>query len=84
MKLDINYLILQHCFFLLSRGKAATENWSIENLFEEKQNDTADILLVKDQFYELLDVKTRNISKSAQAPNIISAYKLAQTCAKND
>lgn len=68
--------------FLLSRGKAATENWSIENLFEEKQNDTADILLVKDQFYELLDVKTRNISKSAQAPNIISAYKLAQTCAK--
>jgi type II restriction enzyme len=26
-------------------------------------------------------VKTRNISKTAQAPNIISAYKLAQLCA---
>ncbi|MEE3619122.1 HincII family type II restriction endonuclease [Actinobacillus pleuropneumoniae] len=68
--------------FLLSRGKEATNKWSIENPFEEKQNDTADILLVKDSFYELLDVKTRNISKSAQSPNIISAYKLAQTCAQ--
>lgn len=68
--------------FLLSRGKDATNKWSIENPFEEKQNDTADILLVKNGFYELLDVKTRNVSKSAQSPNIISAYKLAQTCAK--
>jgi type II restriction enzyme len=69
-------------FFLLSRGKNATDKWSIENPFEEKQNDTADILVVKDNFYELIDIKTRNISKSAQAPNIISAYKLAQLCAK--
>jgi type II restriction enzyme len=51
-------------------------------IFEEKQNDTADILVVKDKFYELIDIKTRNISKSAQPPNIISAYKLAQLCAK--
>jgi type II restriction enzyme len=68
--------------FLLSRGKNATEKWSIENPFDEKQNDTADILVVKDNFYELIDIKTRNISKSAQPPNIISAYKLAQLCAK--
>lgn len=68
--------------FLLSRGKNATDKWSIENPFDEKQNDTADILVVKDGFYELIDIKTRNISKSAQPPNIISSYKLAQLCAK--
>ena len=68
--------------FLLSRGKNATDKWSIENPFDEKQNDTADILVVKKDFYEIIDIKTRNIGKSAQPPNIISAYKLAQVCAK--
>ncbi len=68
--------------FLLARGKNATDKWSIENPFDEKQNDTADILVVKNNFYELIDIKTRNLSKSAQSPNIISAYKLAQVCAK--
>ncbi|MBS1579868.1 MAG: HincII family type II restriction endonuclease [Bacteroidetes bacterium] len=68
--------------FLLSRGKNATDKWSIENPFEEKQNDTADILVVKNDFYEIIDIKTRNISKSPQPPNIISAFKLAQVCAK--
>ena len=68
--------------FLLERGKNATDKWSIDNPFAEKQNDTADILVVKDNFYEIIDIKTRNISKSAQPPNIISAYKLAQVCAK--
>ena len=67
--------------FLLSRGDTATRNWDIQNVFEEKQNDTADILFHKDEYFELIDVKTRNISKSAQAPNIISAYKVAQMCA---
>ncbi len=67
--------------FLLSRGKEATKNWSLINPFDEKQNDTADILVVNDGFYEMIDVKTRNIAKSAQAPNIISAFKLAQLCA---
>jgi Restriction endonuclease HincII len=57
------------------------KNWSPESPFDEKQNDTADILLVRDGFYEIIDVKTRNTSKSAQPPNIISAYKLAQLCA---
>jgi type II restriction enzyme len=67
--------------FLLSRGKNATDKWSISNPFEEKQNDTADILAVKDDFFNLIDVKTRNMSKKAQPPNIISSYKLAQLCA---
>ncbi|HRK26242.1 MAG TPA: HincII family type II restriction endonuclease [Chitinophagales bacterium] len=68
--------------FLLSRGKNATDKWSIENPFDEKQNDTADILVVKGNFYEIIDIKTRNLAKSAQPPNIISAFKLAQVCAK--
>lgn len=67
--------------FLLSRGENATKNWSPTNIFEEKQNDTADILFYKDGFYNIIDVKTRNKSKSAMPPNIISAYKLAQMCA---
>ncbi|MDZ7896778.1 MAG: HincII family type II restriction endonuclease [Arcicella sp.] len=54
----------------------------INNVFDEKQNDTADILVVKDGFYEIIDIKTRNLSKSAQPPNIMSAFKLAQVCAK--
>lgn len=68
--------------YLISRGKAATERWSLDSLFEEKQDDTADILVVKDKKFEFIDVKTRNTSKKAQAPNIISAKKLAELCAK--
>jgi len=68
--------------FLLSRGKNAIDKWSSDNPFEEKQNDTADTLVVDNNFYEIIDIKTRNISKSAQPPNIISAFKLAQVCAK--
>lgn len=68
--------------FLLSRGKNATDQWSIETPFEEKQNDTADILVVDNDKFEIIDIKTRNLSKAAQSPNIISAYKLAQLCAK--
>lgn len=67
--------------FLLSRSDEATKKWSLENLFEEKQNDTADILAVDGEIFELIDVKTRNVSKAAQPPNIISSYKLAQLCA---
>ena len=68
--------------FLLDRGKNAVEKWSLDNLFEEKQNDTADILVTETGKFELIDVKTRNLDKKAQPPNIISAFKLAQTCAK--
>lgn len=68
--------------FLLSRGKLATTKWHLDSPFEEKQNDTADILVVDNHFYEIIDIKTRNLDKKSQPPNIISAYKLAQTCAK--
>ena len=67
--------------FLLSRGDKATREWSPMNVFEEKQNDTADILYYEKGFYDIIDVKTRNISKTAMPPNIISAYKLAKMCA---
>lgn len=67
--------------FLLSRGEDATSRWSPTNLFEERQNETADILYVQRGFYNIIDVKTRNLNKNAQPPNIISAYKLAQMCA---
>jgi len=68
--------------FLLSRGDKETSNWSPLNVFEEKQNDTADIIYHTDNYFDLIDVKTRNIGKKAQAPNIISAYKLAEMCSK--
>ena len=67
--------------FLLSRGDKATKEWSPTNIFEEKQNDTADIIYHTDNFYDMIDIKTRNIDKTAQPPNIISAFKLAKTCA---
>ncbi len=67
--------------FLLSRGKQPTNSWNPRHQFEEKQNDTADMLYHKGEFFGLIDVKTRNINKNAQPPNIISAYKLAQACA---
>lgn len=66
--------------FLLSRGDVATKKWSEDNPFEERQNDTADILYVHNGLYNIIDVKTRNMSKVAQPPNIISAFKLAQMC----
>lgn len=67
--------------FLLSRGDKATANWSPTNLFEEKQDDTADILAHQGERFELIDVKTHNCCKKSRPPNIISAYKLAQMCA---
>lgn len=67
--------------FLLSRGEKATKMWSTQNIFEEKQNDTADIVFYQHGFYDISDVKTRNMSKNAMPPNIISAYKLAKLCA---
>ena len=63
---------------LLSRGRQATTNWQIDNKFSEKQNDTADIVHVLESEFRIIDVKTRNVMKNAQAPNIISAYKLAK------
>jgi hypothetical protein len=67
--------------FLLGRGKAATAGWTPAILFDEKQNDTADILVVRNGFFNIIDVKTSSNEKSGQPPNIISAYKLAKMCA---
>lgn len=76
--------------YLLRRGKTATENWSVSEPFEEKQNDTAEIVLLPTKKLAievdhvrrvcLIDVKTQDAEKKAQAPNIISAEKLANTC----
>lgn len=66
--------------FLLSRGDKATRLWSPTNLFEEKQDDTADILYNDGNYFDIIDVKTRNMGKKAMPPNIISAVKLAKMC----
>ena len=67
--------------FLLNRGRQVTQTWSPTSIFAEKQNDTADILVVKDNFFNIIDVKTFSTEKNGQPPNIISAYKLAKMCA---
>ena len=66
--------------YLLNRGNDATSSWKKECQFEEKQNDTADILVTDSSFFEIIDVKTKNLSKDGQAPNIISAEKLVHAC----
>jgi len=66
--------------YLLNRGRSTTTAWSLEKLFEEKQNDTADIIVTGNNYYQLIDVKTVNANKLAQSPNIISALKLANMC----
>ena len=83
LKVEQRYALLESptALFLLCRGDKATKEWSPTNIFEEKQNDTADILYYEKGFYDIIDVKTRNRSKLAQPPNIISAYKLAKMCA---
>lgn len=64
--------------YLIKRGKEQTKKWAVDNLFVEKQDDTADILYIDDDFFEFIDVKTRNMNIKGQAPNIISSFKLAQ------
>ncbi len=66
--------------FLLNRGKEVTKKWTPSSQFEEKQNDTADILFIKNNFFNIIDIKTFNLEKKGQPPNIISAYKLAHMC----
>ena len=55
-----------------------------QKLFERKEariSIPCKILYCDNGFYDLIDVKTRNRGKTAMAPNIISAYKLARMCA---
>ena len=62
---------------LIRRGKDATRSWSKTNQFEEKQDDTADILVTDNAFFDIIDIKTKDINKKSQPPNIISSFKLA-------
>jgi len=70
---------------LLSRGVAPTEDWDPSNPFKEKQNDTADSIIVGDDVVNLrgtetilVDAKSHNVEKGSQPPNIMSAKKLAE------
>ena len=66
---------------MINRGVKATNEWTIAAQFDEKQNDTADIILTEGARFRIIDVKTKNMSKNAQPPNIISALKVAKMCA---
>ena len=50
-------------------------------MLAEKQDDTADMLLYDNGYYDIIDAKTTQASKKAQPPNIISALKVAKMCA---
>ena len=71
--------ITRHDIGILSDNPVAF--YAISSGLMENEDDTADILYVQRGFYNIIDVKTRNLDKNAQPPNIISAYKLAQMCA---
>ena len=59
------------------RGK----KWKPDTLFDERQNDFADILDLSEQgCIHIIDVKTRNAAKTGQPPNIMSALRLAKLC----
>ena len=71
---------------LLRRGVSSMEEWSRDNQFSYKQNDTADCVLIPvtapietpsdlDRLI-MLDVKSHNSNRVSQAPNVISSKKL--------
>lgn len=68
---------------LVNPGKKALSSWP-EELVPGKQSDTADIVLFSDSsLFEgsaafLIDVKSHDLGKSDQPPNIMSARKLAK------
>ena len=73
---------------LLCRGRKQMQDWSRENLFEEKQNDTAETVVSSESSFDplrstvlLVDVKTHNSAKQGQPPNIMSAGKLSEALA---
>ena len=65
---------------MIYKKDTVIKNWSKDNLISEKQDDTADILFIDEKINCIIDVKTRNIEKKGQAPNIISCEKLAIFC----
>lgn len=55
--------------------------WSHDEQFDYKQGDFADMLILdSDLNMNIIDVKTTNLSKKSQPPNIISALRLANIC----
>jgi type II restriction enzyme len=73
--------------YLLARGKATMTNWSPTDQFKVKQDDTAESIIFPNKTCDLrsdrlllIDVKTQDVDKKAQAPNIMSAGKLATAC----
>lgn len=75
---------------LLRRGKKATKDWSASTLFTEKQDDTAESIILptkslrirpaSDKPLTLIDVKTQDADVKSRPPNIISARKLLNAC----
>jgi len=68
-------------------GGRDLSKWSAGTPFEESQSDTADAILfagdeidMSDNAYALLDVKSGDLAKAGQAPNVISANKLFRIC----
>lgn len=68
--------------FLFGRLKATITKLEEDNVFDEKQNETADVLVIHNDFYEVVNVTMRNLGKKMQLPSIISGYKLALLCIK--
>lgn len=69
---------------LLKRGVAVLEKWTPDAPLVEKQDDTADVVVLPTTAVDLniptvhlIDVKSSQVSKIAQPPNIISARKVA-------
>ena len=57
------------------------KNWTHNEQFDYKQGDFADMLILDhDLNMNIIDVKTTNLSKKSQPPNIISALRLANIC----
>ena len=76
--------------FLLQRGVKSMKDWSKDQQFKVKQNDTAESVILPTKTLEvrpspqkpliLVDVKTQDSEKDSQPPNIISAEKIANAC----
>lgn len=76
--------------YLLRRGKKATKDWSTSTPFTEKQDDTAESIILptnslnidadSNEPLTLIDVKTQDADVKSRPPNIISAEKLLNAC----
>lgn len=57
------------------------KKWTHNEQFDYKQGDFADMLILdSDMSMNIIDVKTTNLRKKSQPPNIISALRLANIC----